>query len=190
MSDVISEARPSMAVGTLHLPAELGTAMTGFLALGLCAGLGSGDVAVAVRAIPSGLLVAAGTALLTGPALLVVHPFLGLEARTDVLIRAMMRGFCVAGTTALGLAPVMLFFAATSAWWFLMYPALFLLSSVLALGTAGRGLVEAEVGGRALQWDDRVPRTKVVGLVLVWLALAALIGLRLCGQAGWFVLFG
>jgi hypothetical protein len=188
MSDVISETTGRASVAP-RLPAELGTAMTGFLALGLCAGLGAGDVAVAVRAIPSGLLVAAGTALLTGPALLVSHPFLGLEAPTDALLRAMMRGFCVAGTTALGLAPVMLFFAATSGWWFLMYPALFLLSSVLALGTAGLGLVDAEVG-RSVTYENVGSKVKILGLVVAWLLLAALVGLRLGAQAGWFVLFG
>jgi hypothetical protein len=167
--------------------AASGQALVGLLALGLCAGLGSGSVEVALRAVPSALLVAVGTAVLTGPALLVVHPFVGLDASPAALISSVHRGFCVAGRVALGLSPVMLFLAATSGWWSLAYPALALLGGTLGLGTAAAELMRAEPADGAAAV---LTRGKSAALALGWGVLAAMIGVRLSVQVASFVAFG
>ena len=116
MEQVITDTPPAVAFEGLELPTpmEMGRAALGFAALGLCASLGSESLDAASHTAPSGLIVQAGAMLLTGPALLVGHQFLGLEASVPSLVDAMARAFVRTGTVALGLVPAVLFFSATS----------------------------------------------------------------------------
>src|SRR5688572_24939495 len=89
---------PAAPSGVAPTPGELLSAVLGFALLGLAAGLGSGDTGESVRAIPSGLLAGGGALVLTGPALVVAHQFLGLGGRPEALVAALGRGFTTAGT--------------------------------------------------------------------------------------------
>ena len=90
-------------------------ATSGFLLLGLVGTLTPHATPEhLLQTAPSGLLVHLGALALTGPTLLVAHPFLGLEASPDRLVVALGRAFARAGDLALGLVPFLLFFAATT----------------------------------------------------------------------------
>lgn len=156
---------------------ELLHAVGGLAALGLCAGLGSGDLATAARSVPAGLLAGGGALLLTGPALVVAHQFLGLGGRPEVLVAALGRGFVTAGRVALGLAPAMLFASATSGLWGYGLVVLLMGAAVLGFANGARRLVAAEGGASA--WNTLAMH----GLVGTWIALTSLVGLRL----GWDV---
>lgn len=91
----------------------VGRAALGFLAFGGAAAVG-GDFASATQTAPSGLAIHFGAFALTGPTLLVVHPFLGLEAKPDALVAVLARAFVRAGELALGLTPLVVFFATTT----------------------------------------------------------------------------
>lgn len=163
---------------------ELVTGGLGLLALGACAGLGSGDVYVTLRAIPAALLVTGGALALTTPSLLVGHQFLALRARPDALAAAIAVAFGHTGRIALGLAPTMLFFSATSGLWFGIW--LTLLGAVSAFGLldAVSRLIVAEPDA------DPLPVMRHGGLVLVWMGLSALIAARLAWDVFGFVLGG
>lgn len=185
MEQVITEAPPSAAFEGLELPTplEMGRAALGFAALGLCASLGSDSLASASQTAPSGLIVQAGAMLLTGPALLVGHQFLGLEASVPSLVDAMARAFVRTGTVALGLVPAVLFFSATSG----LAPVLFGLA-MFGMGLnglfdaiRGMGQAEREAGaesGRTLR------DAKMQLLAVGWAVLTGLIGLRIAFHLG------
>ena len=148
--------------------------------LGVCAGLGAGEVAVAARAVPAGLLVAAGAVILTGPALVVAHQYQGLQADPQQLVSALSRGFVTCGEIALGLSPILLFFSATSGLWSALYSLFVAGAGAFGGAVTARQLLRAET---AAQPDgvDLTARAGMGGLVLAWSTLAALIALRI----GW-----
>ena len=151
-------------------PLEFGRALLGLGLLGLVATLG-GDVSGA----PSGLVSGVGALTLTVPALLVAHPFLALRASPQALLAAIARPFTRVGDVALGLAPTLLVFRATSG----LAPALLALSllalAILGFSLATRHLVEAERLATADLWS----LGKTTALVWAWSGLAFLIGARL-----------
>ena len=159
-------------------PFELLQGILGLAALGLSAGLGSGDALTAARVLPTGLLVGGGAFALTGPALIVAHQFLGLRATPDALFHAMTRGFAATGRAALGLCPAMLLFSATSGLWAGVL-AMFL-AALFGLGLAFtvRRLYQAEGGPLSPLWP---------ALLLSWNGLVGLVALRLAWDAAWFV---
>lgn len=183
-ADRPAERAPADASETPSLPAaaEIAAAFAGFAVLGLCAGLGSGDVGTSVRAVPSGLLVGMGALVLTGPALVAAHQFLGLRGRPEALITALARGFVLSGKTALGLAPAMLFFSATSGLWAVVFTVLLLGIGGLGFAFTARRLLETEPRGNALV------DLRILSLVASWVALCALIAARLAWDVAWFVL--
>lgn len=168
--------------GTVVAPANVGMpqaaavarATVGFLALGACAGLGSGALQTALQGGPSVLFVGVGTLLLTGPALVVVHQYLGLEARPIDVLGTLVTGFVAGGGLALGLAPVMLFFSATTALW---GPVLVL----SGLGCAATALTRTGLALYAIERSsaESVGRLGPAGLVFGWALLSASIGARL-----------
>jgi hypothetical protein len=170
------------ASGELPDPATVGRAVLGFGALGLTAALGSSDLGGAMRILPTALVVDLGALVLTGPALLVGHQYLGLEAPVPKLAAVLSNVFCRAGTVALGLAPALLFFAATSG----LAPALHVLFlagiATFALTDVWTGLLSVE---RAAVVPDETPRARTLRdarmhlLVLSWMVLTSLVGLRL-----------
>ncbi len=179
---------------TAHREVELpdastvGMAVLGFGALGLTAALGASDVGGAARVLPTALVVDLGALVLTGPALLVGHQYLGLEAPVPKLAAVLARVFCRAGTVALGLSPALLFFAATSG----LAPALHVLFlagiATLALTDVYTGLLEVE---RAQSIPDETRSAKTMRdvrmqiLVLGWMVLTSLVGLRLGVHLAW-----
>ncbi|MEZ4320432.1 MAG: hypothetical protein R3F61_23330 [Myxococcota bacterium] len=157
----------------------VGRAVIGFALLGLCAALGSGDAAGAARVLPSALVVDLGALVLTGPALLVGHQYLGLEAPVPALAGVLANVFCRAGTVALGLCPALLFFAATSGLASGLLVLALLGIAAMALSDAFNGLRAAElaVGEPGRERTFRDARMQV--LVASWMVLTALVGLRL-----------
>lgn len=155
----------------------------GLLALGACAGLGSADLFVTLRAIPAAVLVTGGALALTTPSLLVGHQFLALRARPDALGAAVAIAFGHVGRLALGLAPTMLFFSATSGLWLPVWLLLLAAASGFGLLDAATRLVEAEP-------VTSLATARHHGLVALWAGLSALIAARLAWDVLRFVLGG
>lgn len=156
---------------THSLPTVLG-ALGGMALLGLATTLGSG--AVEVIAPGTVLLLASllGATLLTAPALLALHQFLKLSARPEAMISALAHALVAGGRVAMGVAPVGLFFAATTSQWPLVLLAGFALCGVVTAMVAVGSLraVEAAAGS---------PSARFGGLVLGWAGLTTLIALRI-----------
>lgn len=186
MSTVIDDGAFAPVAPSVHrvasnapvAPSELLQGIVGFAALGLAAGLGSGDAVTAARVLPTGLLVGGGAFALTGPALIVAHQYLGLRASPDALFHAMTRGFAATGRAALGLCPAMLLFSASSGLWAGILG--MFLAGLFGLGLAFtvRRLSQAEGGPFSARWS---------ALLLAWNGLVSLVALRLAWDAAWFV---
>jgi|GEM_PF-2094872 len=157
-------------------------ALAGFGALGLAAGLGSGVVEVAARSLPAAALVAAGTALLTSPPLLVGHQLAKMGAAPERLVGAVAGAFVQTGRVALALVPPMLFFSVTSSLWVPLFVVLGLLLMVVAGSSAARRLASAE------DPEDSIAVGRLVALVLGWQTLALLVAVRLTFAATEFAL--
>ncbi len=159
---------------------EIGLACAGLSLLGLCVGLGSGDMGMALRSAPTVVLTGLGALVLTGPALLIAHQFLGYRAPPDALIGALVRGFVACGRLALGLSPFVLFFSVTSRVWLGAGAAALVVVAGVGFVATGGWLREAEASSRQ---DDSFKRP-IGGLVWGWSMLTALIAARL----GWEML--
>lgn len=145
-------------------------AVGGFAALGLAAGLAGQLHALATS--PAGLLTGVGVLLLTAPALVVGHQFLGLRATPGALLGALGDAWGRAGIAALGTAPAVAWLSATSD----LGPSVGV-AAVFGIGAFGlvrawHNLAAAEVaaGGRAVAGHT---------LGMVWTGLAVLVALRL-----------
>ena len=157
-------------------------AVGGFALLGLAGGLGSGVVEMTIRSVPAGVLIPVGTAVLTLPALLVVHQLSQFRAAPEVLIGAVSGAFVQTGRLALALVPVVVFFAATSGLWSLVFVGSGLLLGAVAASSAARRLHATEP---PRSWLG-APRFTL--LVLGWQLLALLVAARLGVAAIAFVL--
>jgi exosortase/archaeosortase len=153
---------------------QVGRAALGFVALGLAGALAQGP-APALHAAPGGLAVHLGAYALTAPSLLVVHPFLGLDARPDALVAILARGFVRAGDLALGLTPLLAFFALTTT----IGPALF----PILLGCAGAAALVG-VAGELVATEAPAGLRRMQALTAAWCALTVLGAARI----GWEVL--
>lgn len=184
-------AAPRPEPGARELVTGLLRALAGLGLLGAAAGLGSvGEVshtagwAVTLRMVPATVLNIGGALLLASPALVALHQFLDLRARPEALAAALTRGLIAVGQLAAGLAPVVLFFSATTDLWLAAF-----LASMLALGAVGyvvcaRELTQAERGN-----DEQAPVSpRFHALVHGWLLLTLLIALRLGVDLADFVL--
>jgi hypothetical protein len=167
-------------------PRQLLLAAGGCLALDAAAALGAGDPQVAARALPAGLAIFLGTVLLTAPALVVAHQFLGLKAKPEELLRALSWGFVRCGVVALGLAPFALFFAATSSLWAVALCGSLFIAGLAGLSRADRELREVERGIGDAELERR--RVGVMTLVVVgWATLSFLVALRITWDVARFV---
>lgn len=147
------------------------------------AALGSADVGVVLRALPALAAPALGALVLTAPALLAVHQFLGLSAAPERLVVALARAVVAAGRVALGLVPVVLFFAATSTLW----------PIALAAAVAVPGIAMACVAIvdlRDAESSEIVMPPRFALLLVGWAGLALLIALRITVSMAELVLAG
>ncbi len=149
------------------------TGMAGLLALGAVASIGGHGALVHVA--PSGLWIGAGSLVLTAPALLVAHQFLGLDAAPDEVVAVLGETVARGGRLALGLVPFQAFFSATTT----RGPGLFALAlagvGLAALAFAGRHVVDAE--RRAT--TNLAQRARAHFLVLAWGVWTLAVGVRL-----------
>lgn len=149
------------------------SAVFGLAALGLAAGLGSGSLEVALRAAPAAAAAPLGGFVLTGPALLVAHQYLQLQAQPGRLLDALAEGFSRAGVVAMGLTPVMLFFSATTQRW----AEGFMVAAALALCI---GLMGSREALWAAELDEApAPSPHAALLASAWAVTTALVTLRL-----------
>lgn len=152
-------------------------------AVSCAAALGAADVGTMARAIPALVAPALGAAVLTAPALLAVHQFLGLDAPPERLVAAIARALVDGGRVALGLVPIALLFAVTSSLWPL----------VLALAVLVPGLtmtVVALVGLRAAETDAAVMAPRFALLLVGWAGLWLAIALRIAISMAQLVIGG
>lgn len=156
-------------------PRDVALAIGGLLALGGASVAGGGLAGLADA--PSALLVQGGGLLLAAPALLVTHQLLGLRAAPGALVLGVGRALVRAGHLALGLAPSMLFLAATTRCAGLLLALVLALVSAATLSGAWADLVAAERAaiGPGAPWRDWPMRA----LALAWCALAGLVAIRL-----------
>jgi hypothetical protein len=168
----LSETPPS--VGTIAV--ALG-GMGGMGALGAVAALGSADLHSSAQTVPAAVLIDAGALVLTAPALVVLHQYLGLRASPASLVSALGRAFVLAGHVALALVPAQLFFSATSNLGLLLFGTFLATVGLWGLKAAGFWLLAAEKDAQeTLTNPDRL-RMEV--LALGWAVLAALTGARI-----------
>lgn len=182
LNTTLLEARPAKpAVTTLRPPTgtELLVAAGGFFALGVTASLGSGSLETVGHNLPGTLFTSIGALVLTGPALLVVHQFLRLDATPQALATALGRGFHVSGRLALGLSAPMLFFSATSALWTTLLTFALFAIGLMGLSATASYLVQVESDAT----DRLTNRTHMVVLSLAWCVLTALTALRIALDA-------
>jgi hypothetical protein len=156
-------------------PRDVAVSLGGLLALGVVSVSGGG--LSAVSEFPAPLLVQAGGLLLAAPALLVSHQLLGLYAAPSALVHSVGRGLVRAGHLALGLAPAMLFFSATTRTAGLLLALALGLVSVATLSAVWRDLVDAE--GAALDASATEGVEPMRALAFGWCLLVALLAVRL-----------
>jgi hypothetical protein len=157
---------------------SLAQGVLGFVALGLTVALGSADLETAITHGPTALAVDAGSLLLTGPALLVGHQFLDLDAPVTALASDLLWAFTRSGGMALGLAPAFLFFSATSG----LAPTLLGLAlpaiGIMGLAHAAVGLLSSERAA-GTETDPMMRMAKMRLLLMSWTGLTVLVGLRI-----------
>lgn len=151
----------------------------GFSALGLSAGLGSGELEVALRAATNGVTVLGATIALTAPALLAAHEYLQSTATPEVVFRALIDGFITTGRAAWGLCPALLLFSATTTGWAVAYLVAGALLGALGLAYTLRRLHAAQGGAWSLAGTP---------LLAVWALLTTTVALRLAWDAAVFTL--
>ncbi|MCO4744913.1 MAG: hypothetical protein KC912_08990 [Proteobacteria bacterium] len=185
MSAAVSPTEVVSTVPDSPTLAHLAIAMAQFALLGAAAGIGSGDLATAVRTVPSGLAVGTGALVMTAPALVVMHQFLGLAADPDALVHTLSRGLVRGGRLAFGFAPMALFFATTTNLW-----AVFL--TLVLAATGGTILMRLMVDLRRVEIQHPAPNPATRGFTMTaltagWAGLAVLIALRLAWDVAAFV---
>jgi hypothetical protein len=142
----------------------------GLVAVTAALGSASGDVVIAASsAVVAPIL---GALVLTAPALVAIHQFLGLDAAPQRLVAALARAFVTSGRIALGLVPVALFFAATSSLWPLVLAAAIAIPGVAMAAVA---LVEL----RSAETSALVMPPRLALLLVGWCALGVLIAIRI-----------
>lgn len=164
---------------------HLAIALAQFALLGAAAGIGSGDFGTAARTVPSGLVVGTGALIMTAPALVVMHQFLGLAADPDALVHTLSRGMVRGGRLAFGFAPMALFFATTTNLW-----AAFLALVLASMGATVLLQLMAEL--QRVEVNHPAPNPGHRGftmsaLTVGWAGLAVLIALRLAWDVVGFV---
>jgi hypothetical protein len=137
--------------------------------VGLCAAAGTVDADAIVPGTFVTVASLLGAVLLTTPALLAIHQFLGLAAKPESTVAALAYALVVGGRVAAGLAPACLFFAATTQLW----------PFLLAIGLAVPGLTTAVVAVASLRRAEGTPSSRFAVLLAGWTVLTTLIALRI-----------
>lgn len=166
-----AETNPRHAA-LIDAPSPVGVvrALAGFTLAGLVSGPLGGTTTLL-----AGLLAPSGALLLTVPALLVVHQYLGLRAPPRALVHVIARAFCRSGDLALALAPTLLLFATTSE----LGPVLFALT---LFGNGAFTLLGTVLDLHAAEGrhnEQLAQRAQMFFLAVSWAGLAALIALRI-----------
>lgn len=157
-------------------PVEIVRALAGF---GVSAIVAARTVETIPTGVGLGLLSPIGALLLTGPALLVVHQFLGLRAAPREIVALVARAFARSGDLSLALAPALLLFSATSG----QAPLVFLL---FLLGNGAFTLLGAVLDLSGLEEranPSLVARGQMFFLAVGWAVLAGLIALRIIASS-------
>lgn len=165
--------------------ADTAVAIAQFALLGAACGLGSGEMGTAARTVPSGLVVGLGALVMTAPALVVMHQFLGLAASPDALVHTLTRGLVRGGALAFGFAPMALFFSTTTNLW-----ALFLAGVLAAIGATVLTRLVFELRLVEVQHPAPGPTSRGFTMTLLtaaWAGLALLISLRLAWDVAGFI---
>lgn len=136
------------------------------------AAMGSADGSVVVAAAGAVVAPILGALMLTAPALVAIHQFLGLNAPPQRLVIALARAFVASGRIALGLVPLALFFSATSGLWPLVLGGAIAISGVAMAAVA---LVEL----RAIETAELVMPPRFALLLVGWCGLGVLIAIRI-----------
>jgi hypothetical protein len=157
--------------------------LAAMLLLACAAALGAADAELMLRASPALVVPTLGAVVLTAPALLAVHQFLGLDAAPERMIAALARAVDHGGRIALGLVPLALFFAVTTGLWPLVLAAAVVLPGLAMTAVALLGLREAETAAEVMP-----PRFALllVGWAVLWLAIAV----RICVSMAQLVIGG
>jgi hypothetical protein len=171
MSDVarLTPTLTAPRIGTV------GTAVGGLLLLGTASALGTGYVTVAVRTVPSAIVIAMGAAALTSPALLVAHQLMALKAPPEQVVAALGQGVVRLGTLCTGLTPFIVFFALTSGLAPVLYALVLVAACLLASLSTVRALAAVET--RSNPQITAGPAMALLGAVCV--GLTGLVALRL-----------
>lgn len=136
------------------------------------AALGSASIDVVVAASSAVVAPILGALVLTAPALVAIHQFLGLDAAPQRLVIALARAFVTSGRVALGLVPVALFFAATSTLWPLV-----LAGAIATSGIAMAAVALVEL--RHMETTALVMPPRLALLLVGWCGLGVLIAIRI-----------
>ncbi|MCA9701653.1 MAG: hypothetical protein KC431_29300 [Myxococcales bacterium] len=181
-------ATPIPTTPDVRAPALLG-ALAGLLALGGAAALGVPELQAAPRMVPSVLLVEIASLVLSSPALIALHQFMGLAAGPEALAAALGRALIHGGRVAAGLAVLVLFFSATTSLGTLMVVLSLGAVGVFTTATAWAELERAELAASPSQVRRSVaPRFTL--LLLGWVGLGWVIALRVgVDVARWVVGF-
>ena len=153
----------------------VGTAVGGLLLLGTASALGTGYLDIAVRTLPSAIIIAMGAAALTSPALLVAHQLMALKAPPEHVVAALGQGVVRLGSLCAGLTPFIAFFALTSGLAPILYALVLVAACLLASLSTVRALATLEQ--HANTQITTGPAMAVLGAV--WVGLTGLVALRL-----------
>lgn len=172
MSLVQAERLTAVPVAALGAAQGVG----GVALLGVAAPLAATDPAAMLWAPLLNVALLVAPALLTGPGLLVLGAFIGAELQPADVAGALSEGARTAGRYALGLAPVVLFAAATTTW-----------GPLVGLGALVWALGEALAQVRGLLRAAAPPTRSARALIDGWVLLSSLIALRI---GAWLIAAG
>jgi hypothetical protein len=132
-------------------------------------------VHIAVRTVPSAIVIAMGAAALTSPALLVAHQLMALKAPPEQVVAALGQGVVRLGALCAGLTPFIAFFALTSGLAPVLYALVLVTVCLLASVSTVRALATLE--NNANPQITAGPAMAALGGV--WVLLTGLVALRL-----------
>jgi hypothetical protein len=178
MQAVLSRPAPPAPLPSVT---ELFVSVGGLVALSAVWAMSATNVTEALTGLSVGLYVVLGAVVLTAPALLVTHQFLGLSAPIEDVVGALAMPLIRVGQLAMGFSPAVLFFHITTHWGGFAHALVLGCAGMVGLMSAATSLYEAEkLAGTAFSAGN---------MVLIaggWALLTAIIGLRLAASAaGW-----
>lgn len=153
----------------------VGAAVGGLLLVGTASALGTGYLNLAVRTVPSAIIITMGAAALTSPALLVAHQLMALKAAPDQVVAALGEGVVRLGALCAGLTPFIALFSLTSGLAPFLYAMALIAACLLTSLSTVHSLAKLEKNANADL--SAAPAMAVLGSV--WVGLTGLVALRL-----------